>query len=1042
MNPWTRWRRGQRIGTRVGKRVLLLFVAFGLAPAVLTLTLTQVRVRETLLEQHYSRVGETVEALGLALWERLRMADDFAAAQLAHPTEEVAQGLGRAFDAAVLFGSSETPRWLGPAPKEPIAPALAQASAPIGHVGRIVLTPGLPNEAPQVWLLRALPARHAGQAAPSQWMALRINPQFLWLGVDQVPPSSSVCVFDADNRPMYCTAALPATAQLAVARQRQSGMTGRVQWDTGRDTDSQTAEASGEQSQVSVFREVFLKGRFKTGSWNVVLTQPARLALTAERKLREVIWPAAFIALIGALLLAIGQVRRTLVPLQALTHATQRLVVRDFSTRLSVSTDNEFAVLGGAFNDMADGLSRQFDTLEALAAIDQVILQGRPLGEVGVVALDLMARSLATPLFALALDEGGSTGWRVHVPVGFWQLLPEDIRSQGAFGTRDDVVQWPIGRPAKELCDALCASPGLRPRDGIDAAAPLMDRLAEHLPPLHLQGIIAEGETVGSLIVSWPAPLAPTADERARLSALAARIAVAVAAAIRERLLHQRAHFDSLTGLPNRPYFLEQLGQRLTRAGATDGRVTVMFVDLDGFSQINDSLGHEAGDRLLGMVGKRLADTVGQRGLIARLGGDEFALAMNDLGGQEPTRREAQGLIDALSRLFVLDGAAQFINASVGIACFPQDGGDPDTLLRHADMAMYRAKALGRGSLAHFEARMNDEVQLRARLEAELRTALRDDQFILHYEPLVAPATGVPIGAEVLIRWRHPERGLVSPAHFIPIAEDTGLIVPIGSWVLRQACAQFVRWTREGLPLSVISVNVSVRQFQRPDFVDEVREVLEATGMPPRGLKLELTESMLMGDASAVERTLEQLVAMGVSLALDDFGTGYSSLTYLKRLRVDTIKLDRSFVRDLLDDGDARELARSAIEMLHALRKVVVAEGVELPGQRALLAGWGCDLLQGWLFTRSLAADDFSAFVRGPAHGLAGTEVANSQVRSGSALLALTRQTQPFEQSLELLGAGKADHQPSLTARADLDPHVGCQRVGQALLEPLDVAVR
>jgi diguanylate cyclase (GGDEF)-like protein len=1033
LNIWTRWRRGRRIGTRVGKRVLLLFVAFGLAPALLTLTLTQVRVRETLLEQHYSRVGETVEALGLALWERLRMADEFAALLLEHTAEGQAWDLGRTFDSAVLLSVSGAPRRLVASGDEPIAPELLRASPPQGQAGQIVLAPGAPGAAQQVWLLRALAPRPAGAQTPSNWVALRISPEFLWIGIDQIPPSNGLCVFDADNRPLHCTEALPADAQGALARRRLEGIAGRVLWDARGASDGQAIDEGDEQSQVSVFREVFLKGRFKTGSWNVVLTQPAQLALSAERKLRQVIWPAAFVALIGALLLAIGQVRRTLVPLQALTGATQRLAARDFSSRVTVSADNEFAVLGEAFNDMADGLSHQFDTLEALAAIDRVILEGQPIHTIGGVALDLMARRLSTPVFGLALGDGASTGWCVHMPVSVWQRLPEAVRGPGSPGARGGLVEWPIGPPSQALLDALCADPQLRSRDSIGARAPQLDRLAEHLPALHLQGIVADGQTVGAMIIGWPEPSAPSIQERELISALAARIAVAVAASARQRLLHQRAHFDSLTGLPNRPYFLEQLDQQLARASAAHGQVTVMFVDLDGFSQINDSLGHEAGDRLLGQVGERLAGSIGQRGLIARLGGDEFALAMPDLGDEDLARQEAQALIAGLSRPFVLDGGPQFINASVGIACFPQDGQDADTLLRHADMAMYRAKALGRGSIAHFEARMHDEVQLRTRLEAELRTALLDDQFVLHYEPLVIPATGVAIGAEVLIRWRHPERGMISPAQFIPVAEDTGLIVPIGSWVLRQACAQFVRWRREGLPLSVISVNVSVRQFQRPDFVDEVREVLETTGMPTHGLKLELTESMLMGDAATVEKALDDLAAMGVSLALDDFGTGYSSLTYLKRLPVDTIKLDRSFVRDLLENGDARELARSAIEMLHALRKIVVAEGVELPGQRALLTRWGCDLLQGWLFTRSLAADDFRAFVLRPPMAMMGPD-------EGS--VALARQAQSLEQALELLGARKPDDQLALTARTELDPDIGRERVGEPVLQALDVAIR
>ncbi|MBP8305981.1 MAG: EAL domain-containing protein [Burkholderiaceae bacterium] len=1043
MNAWTRWRSGRHVGTRVGKRVLLLFVAFGLAPALLTLTLTHWRVREALTEQHYSRVGETVEALGLALWERLRMADELAAVLLAHPAEALGDDLGVTFDAAILFGPSGATRHLGAARTEPIPAALSNAALsnaaahpaaalPTGREGKIVLAPGAPGATAQVWLLRAIPPHEGGPGAIATVAALRISPQFLWIGEDHIPALSSLCVLDDDNLPLHCTEPLPPAALRALAARRLQGMAGRVHWSAGTVAGDPAPEATGNDTQVSVFREVFLKGRFKAGSWNVVLTQPARLALVAERKLREVIWPAAFIALIGALLLAIGQVRRTMGPLRALTGATQRLAARDFSSRLDLRVDNEFAVLGGAFNDMADGLSHQFDTLEALAAIDQVILQGRPLRTVGAVILDLLGRSLATPLYALALDEGGDTGWRVHLPTALWQRLPEDIRSLGAPGARGDLIEWSIGPPAQGLLDALCAQPGLRLHAGMTTGATLLDRLAEQLPPLYLQGIVAEGETVGALFACWTEPLTPTDDERERLASVAARIAVAAAAASREQRLTRQAHFDSLTGLPNRAYFLEQLGQRLVRAAAHATQETVMFVDLDGFSQVNDTLGHAAGDRLLGLVGQRLADSIGSRGLIARLGGDEFALALSNRGDGDEASREAHALIAALSRPFELAGGTQFINASVGIASFPKDGDDADTLLRHADMAMYRAKERGRGSMACFEARMNDEVQLRAQLEAELRIALRDEQFVLHYEPLVVPDTGLPVGAEVLIRWRHPVRGMVSPAHFIPVAEDTGLIVPIGSWVLRRACEQFMHWQREGLPLSVISVNVSVRQFQRPDFVAEVRDVLEATGMPPQGLKLELTESMLMGDATAVERALDELTGLGVSLALDDFGTGYSSLTYLKRLPMDTVKLDRSFVRDLLESADARALARSAIDMLHALRRRVVAEGVELPGQRALLAGWGCDLLQGWLFSRSLAAEDFSAFVRRPPLAL--------EVDRGS--FGLARQAQPLEQALELLGAGKADDQPTLAARTELDADIGREGVGETVLEALDVAVR
>ena len=430
----------------------------------------------------------------------------------------------------------------------------------------------------------------------------------------------------------------------------------------------------------------------------------------------------------------------------------------------------------------------------------------------------------------------------------------------------------------------------------------------------------------------------------------------------RAALLEVRANIDSLTGLPNRPNFLEQLGQRLSQAREESRRETVLFVDLDGFSHINDSLGHAAGDRMLGEVGRRLRETLGERGVVARLGGDEFALALSAVD-DDAARAQAEQLVATLARPFDLAGANRYINACIGIASYPDQGNDPAELLRHADMAMYRAKARGQGSVAIYLADMEAEAVHRAAMDTEMRRALANGEFLLHYEPLVQARSGVVQGCEALIRWQHPERGMVPPGRFIPLAEETGLISPIGSWVLREACRQFMQWRRDGVPVSVVSVNVSVHQFQRPDFVDEVREVLAQTGMPASGLKLEITESLLMDEPREVEQRLNALAAMGLSLALDDFGTGYSSLTYLKRLPVDSIKLDRSFLTDLLESQEARDLARSAIGMLHALRKEVVAEGVEKPEHRVLLAGWGADLLQGWVFSKSMSGSAFADYV-------------------------------------------------------------------------------
>jgi len=948
------------LGTRVARRMLVVFLLLGIGPAVLTLTLTQLRTRDALLDRHRGSLGEALDSVNLVLADRLATADELAASLLAGEGLEgiVDASLGR-FDRAVRIVPGETPQWLAGGRHMGLAPAtLAQAAMPLPGRASLAATDGS-GEPASLWLLR----RHPRDGSV---IALRLTRQKLWTSTDDLPGQSSLCVFDAGLRPLHCDTALPEPVVARLAQDRSTGISGRLDWEAG-------------EPMTGTWREMFLKVRFGVEGWHLVLSQPTRVGRAAEERLADAVIPAAALALMTAVLLALGAVRRTLGPLHALTEATERLGSRDFSQRIRVNEGTEFAVLGDAFNRLAEGLSRQFDTLEALARIDRLILEGRPASEIGAIARDLLAAGLPQAASIVAVDEAGDGNWRLYRAAG------------------DKRQERTMPRPADPWCDAARRGGALQLMRAGEAGFPT------GLHPVrdggcHLVPVIADGNLAGCLTVAWRPDRAPTQAESELLAGLAGRIAVAIAAARRARLLHQRANFDSLTGLPNRPHFLEQLDTRLALATAAASRVDVLFVDLDGFSHINDSLGHAAGDRMLGEVGRRLRETLGAQGLVARLGGDEFALALSDAATDETARAQAQRVIDALARPFHLGDSPQFINASVGIAHFPDHGEDAATLLRHADMAMYRAKARGQGSMAVYEASMQEAAVERARVESELRIALKRQEFVLHYEPLVEAASGRIIGCEALIRWRHPERGMVSPGIFIPVAEETGLISPIGSWVLREACRQFMQWRRDGVPVSVVSVNASVHQFQRPDFVDEVAQVLRENGMPGSGLKLELTESLLMDEPREVEQRLEALAAMGVSLALDDFGTGYSSLTYLKRLPVDSIKLDRSFVRDLLEREEARELARSAIAMLHALHKQVVVEGVELLPQRELLAGWGADLLQGWLFSKSQPGDAFADYVRRapvPAIGPANPE--------GSVVVA--REPESLEEPLELLRA-------------------------------------
>ncbi len=441
-----------------------------------------------------------------------------------------------------------------------------------------------------------------------------------------------------------------------------------------------------------------------------------------------------------------------------------------------------------------------------------------------------------------------------------------------------------------------------------------------------------------------------------------------------EQRMKQMASFDPLTGLPNRTLFRDRLRQAIQRAGRSGQPMALMFLDLDRFKNVNDSLGHDAGDRLLQHVAAaigaalRSGDTVGrpemeQSVTVARLGGDEFTVIAEALERAEDALRIAERIRQALQAPVQVGKHEIVVSTSIGITVYPDDPSPPDDLLRHADQAMYRAKELGRDQVQFYSAEMNDQAQQRLQLEAELRHALERGEFELAWQPKADLASNRVSGVEALLRWKRGGKPVATPDVFIRVLEETGLILPVGRWVLEQAARQVVAWRRAGLPWLRVAVNLSARQLRQDDLVRTVGEVLEATGLPSAQLELELTESMLMGgDQHAL--LLHRLSALGVQLAIDDFGTGWSSLSYLKRFNVDTLKIDRSFVRDTPHDAEDNAITAAVIALARSLKLRVVAEGVETPAQRRFLLDNGCDEFQGWLLSRPLSAQDFEAWWR------------------------------------------------------------------------------
>ena len=424
--------------------------------------------------------------------------------------------------------------------------------------------------------------------------------------------------------------------------------------------------------------------------------------------------------------------------------------------------------------------------------------------------------------------------------------------------------------------------------------------------------------------------------------------------------IEQQANYDTLTGLANRSLLQDRLEQALLQASTYNTRVAVAFVDLDRFKYINDSLGHHVGDELLRTMADRLESCVRDCDTVARLGGDEFVVLITGQTAPDLVRNVVERMLAAVTQPWITEHGEFNVSCSIGVALFPNDGADAQTLLKHADSAMYRAKESGRNNFQFFTRELNALMIERLSMESSLRRALERDQFMLHYQARVDLHTGKIIGAEALIRWNLPDQGVVQPGKFIALAEETGLIVPIGKWVLREACAQNKAWQKAGLEPIVVSVNVSARQFRQDNLVRTVAEVLEETGLESRYLELELTESMVMHDAAQLVAMLGELKRLGVQIAVDDFGTGYSSLSYLKRFPVDRLKVDRSFVEHLATDNDDATIVRAIITLGHNLGLKVVAEGVELQEQVNFLRLNLCDEAQGFHYCRPIASNELA----------------------------------------------------------------------------------
>jgi len=754
----------------------------------------------------------------------------------------------------------------------------------------------------------------------SRWIA-EVDSDFLFRELLADNVDAGVCVFDAHGHAIFCP-----------AQQRSA--------DLEVTTHPPTSPAAGPRSGAW---NLFLKSDFGAADWTLVLRQTSTPGTAVETPaLARTITLGMVVTLLTVVMLGLVQVRRTMIPLERLTAGTRRLAQRDFTARVSHADRDEFDELARSFNHMAEQLGRQVDALQVQSSIDREILNGLDLSRI----LQQVARRIGhlvpgAQACVVELDRAARTTAKVHYADGTATL-----------------INVPAADPVRTAFDAP---------DGLQLCSPapawLSHALRSPAKAHYMQCARFGGRVLAILVLGVNEGTVDNADTQREIDELRDRVCVALASAERERMLVERATRDGLTGLANRSGLLEHL-ERLF-ALPTIPAFSLLFIDLDRFKEVNDSLGHLAGDDMLREMSQRLRESSPGHALVARPGGDEFVVIVP--GPRAAAVQVTQALLQALAMPLTLEGRMVVPGASIGLAHAPDDGRTASDLLRRADMAMYSAKAAGGGRSAWFAPTLDEQLAERTALLDELNRALERDEFELYYQPRVAAGTGVVRSAEALLRWRHPMRGVVPPARFIDLLEETGQIDRVGMWAIDTACRQLVAWRAQGLALDALAVNVSTRQLKSPTFVDQVTATLGRHALPASSLELEITESIFMGDSSIAIAAVHALSQVGIRIALDDFGTGYSSLSYLQKLPIGILKVDRSFVTELGQRDSALAVTRSIIALARALHLQVVAEGVETWQQTDLLVELGCDELQGYLFAEPLACDDFARHARRPA---------------------------------------------------------------------------
>jgi diguanylate cyclase (GGDEF)-like protein len=925
---------------KVARRVVWLFFLSALVPIAATAFFSFTYVSDLLVEQSYKRLQHAGKLYGMALLDRLLIIDD----ELRRVAVRMERGINTkqnpdvtlAERSSVVVGRSGYEKQIDKLTMEivPVSSLFDEGYAPSAESKTIIYSKINPDGVTKVYLRRIVAMKKNNEATT---LVAELNNKFLWGDKNSLPFSTFLCVTESSRKVLFCSH--PDYDALLVKLSEASGRVDskKVTWE------------NADGKNLAVAWDLFIKSSFSGPDWRIISSRPEADALLPVYAFHRIFPIVILFSLLIVLLLSMIQVRKTMVPLQRLVGATRRLANSEFGEPVEVSSEDEFKELADSFNVMARRLEKQFNELKILSEIDRLILTYPDLDVVLAKIFDTAHKIMSCEFIAIILVD------RTDAAIG-WSYIREI--AEGKLPSIDKTT-IPENEAAKLLAqeDALWVDLKKQPWQIL---APLVKY---DVAMAQVYRILIDGELRAIFSLGYREKPSGVPEDSGYVRGIIDRLAVALATADRDEKLYRQANFDQLTGLPNRQLFNDRLEQHLIQAHRNNERAALLYIDLDRFKNINDSFGHASGDKILRQVAERMRNCVRETDTISRLGGDEFVIVLSNILSPKDAGNIATHIIDAILKPFYIYSREIFINASIGIAMYPEDGKDNKELLAHADVAMYRAKESGRGRYMFFEESMNKEIVQRMEMETAMRHALQREEFCLHYQPQVDLRSGKVMGVEALIRWHHPELGMIQPNHFIPLAEECGLIDPIGEWVLHTACKHYQHWRDMNLAPGKLAVNISSRQFMRENFVDVINRAISSAGMLSQELELEITESLLMDERMNAKSIFNKLEVMGVKIAIDDFGTGFSSLSYLKRFPVHILKIDRSFTRDIPADEQVTTLTLSIIAMAHALNMQVVAEGIETKEQLELLKSHQCDYMQGYFFSRPLPADELVLFL-------------------------------------------------------------------------------